>query len=260
MTKKLLIGIALVLGAILTIWACTKIDARPSTQTKTTQNNQTSDSGGNTGGGGGGSSGGGGDDENPVGTDNFTYLYTYGSNYVRYTPIANKFEKVDHTSKDAARAMIPIDLHSWSIANFVRSKLIFSHFKLKDSQGTVLYEYHDTEGAVHVSLSQNERENNRGNNHQAALSRFLIAEGNYTIEYQSLSNSVGKAYFEAFEQYESNQFRMLIGSNVTGNLQGSIEEADRMEVNPNTTITYGFTVTYGNYSIIKLNANGFEHN
>lgn len=258
MTKKLLIGIALVLGAILTIWACTKIDVRPTTQTKTTTDNQTSDSGGSTG--GGGSSGGNGDDENPVGSDNFTYLYTYGSNYVRYTPIANKFEKIDHYSKDAARAMIPIDLHSWSIANFVSSKLIYSHFKLKDSQGTVLYEYHDTEGAVHVSLSQNERETNRGNNHQVALSRFLIAEGNYTIEYQNLNNSVGKAYFEAFEQYEGNQFRMLIGSNVTGNLQPSIEVADRMEVSPNTSITYGFTVTYGNYSMIKFNANGFENN
>ena len=88
MTKKLLIGIALVLGAILTIWACTKIDVRPTTQTKTTtQNDPTNDSGGSTGGGGGG----GDDDENPVGTDNFTYLYSYGSNYVIYTPIANKF-------------------------------------------------------------------------------------------------------------------------------------------------------------------------
>lgn len=260
MTKKLLIGIALVLGAILAIWACTKIDVRPNTQTKTTQNTQTNDSGSSGGSGSGGGGPGTGDDDNPVGSDNFTYLYNYGSNYVRCTPIPNKFEKVDHASKDAARSMIPIDLHSWSIANFVRTKLIFSHFKLKDSQGTVLYEYHDTEGAVHVSLSQNDRENNRGNNHQAALSRFLIAEGNYTIEYQNLSNSIGKAYFEAFEQYEGNQFRMLIGSNVTGNLQPSIEVSDRMEVSPNTSITYGFTVTYGNYSMIKFNANGFEHN
>lgn len=257
MTKKLLIGIAVVIGAILTIWACTKIDVRP-TQQKTTQNNQTSDSGGSNGGGDGGSGGSGGG-EDPIGSDNFTYLYVYGSNYVRCTPIPNKFEKIDHYSKDAARAMIPIDLHSWSIANFVRSKLIFSHFKLKDSQGTILYEYHDTEGAVHVSLSQNERENNRGNNHQVGLSRFLIAEGNYTIEYENFSNSIGKAYFEAFEQYEGNQFRMLVGSNITGNLQSSIEESDRMQVNPNTTITYGFTVAYGNYSLIKLNANGFEH-
>lgn len=260
MTKKLLIGIALVLGAILTIWACTKIDVRPNTQTKTTQNNPTNDSGGTTGGGSGGGGSDGGDDENPVGTDNFTYLYNYGSNYVRYTPIANKFEKVEHTSKDAARRMVPIDLHTWSIANFVRSKLIYSNFKLKDSQGTVLYEYHDTEGAVHVSLAQNDRENNRGNNHQAALSRFLIAEGNYTIEYDNLNNSLGKAYFEAFEQYEGNQFRMLVGSNLHFNLQSSIERADRIQVNPNTSITFEFTLSYGNYSVIKFNANGFEDN
>lgn len=259
MTKKLLIGIALVLGAILTIWACTKIDVRPNQQTKTTTSNQTSDSGGSTG-GGGGSGGGGtsGGDDNPVGTDNFTYLYNYGSNYVRCTPIPNKFEKISHFSRDAARRMLPIDIPSWSISNFNREKLIFGHFKLKDNQGTVLFEYHDTEGAVHVTSSQNQRENERGNNHQAALSRFLISEGVYTIEFENLPNSVGSAYLEAYEAHDSQQYRMLVGSNITGNLQGSIEIPDRLQVSPNNSVSVSFTVSFDNVNYLKVNTNGFE--
>lgn len=271
MTKKIMIGIAILLGILIAIWACTKVVVRPKTATRTSQSTSNDSSGsgssggGNSGGGdsneensgtGGGSSGG---DENPIGTDNFTYQYSYGSNYVRYTPIANKFEKINHYSRDEARRMMPMDVHSWSIANFDRSKLIFSHFKLKDANGTVLYEYHDIEGAVHVSLAQNARETNRGNNHQQEYSRFLIAEGNYTIEYHNLSNSVGVAYLEALEQYEGNQFRMLVGSNVTGNLQASVENVDRLQVPPNLDVTVGFTVNFGQYTMVKFNANGFEH-
>lgn len=259
MTKKLLIGIALVFGAILTIWACTKIDVRPTTQTNTTTNNQTSDSGGTTGGGdGGGGGGGGGDDDNPVGSDNFTYLYTYGSNYVRYTPIANKFEKVSSLTPDANRQMMPLQINTWSIANFRRDKLIFGHMKLKDNQGNVLFEWHDTEGAVHVVLAQNERELQRGNNHQAGLGWFLMATGTYTLEYETFPNSMGIPYLEGYEQYEG-QIRLLVGANLTGNLQHGLEESERLQVPIGTTISRTFTVDFFT-GIINFDANGFEHN
>lgn len=253
---------AIILGVV---WACTKVEVQPTKpkDTPTSQNTESNDSGSSGGGDGtGGGTGGGGTGGGGVGTDNFTYLYNYGENFVRYTPTPNKFEKVNHYNRDESRQMMPIDLHSWSIANFNPSKKIFSNFRLKDAGGVVLYEYHDTEGAVHVSFAQNEREISRGNNHQSDYSRFMIASGGYSIEYEVLGNSVGKPSLEFVEQHEGNTFRMIIGSNPDGNLIGQVNVSDRLLIeSKNEIITRNFTINFINENncILKFNANGFEN-
>lgn len=212
----------------------------------------TNTGGGNTGTGGetgGGGTGGG----TP---DNFTYLYQYGSNYVRYKPTANIFEKTAGVSRDNGRRMMPIDLFSWCIANRNRNKLIFCNYRIKDSNGAVIFEAYDTEGAVHVSLAQNDRENNRGNNHQEQYSRFLIKEGTYTIEFSRLNGSVGVPQLYLVEQHDGNQFKCLVGNSV-GQTVGSV---DNIGIGVNDTYTATFTISFidEDNCIIKGNANGFD--
>lgn len=203
----------------------------------------------------GGETGGGGSTGTGGGTpDNFTYLYQSGSNYVRYKPTTNVFEKTAGLSRDNARRMMPIDLFSWSIQNRDRNKLIFCNYRIKDSNGTVIFEAYDTEGAVHVVNAQNERESNRGNNHQEQYSRFLIKEGTYSIEFTRLNGSVGTPYLWVVQQF--NGFKCLVGSSVGQTLQS----LDTIGINVTDSYTANFTIDFVDEDncIIKANANGFD--
>jgi len=192
--------------------------------------------------------------------DPFTVLYMEGDSYVRYRPVADVFEKTDSLTRDVARKMMPLDLHTWSIANFNRDLLIFSHFRLMDKGGYTLFEYDDTIGAVHVALAQNDAELARGNNHQPALSEFLIAEGEYQVEYTLSPGSVGRPSLMLWRQRANNQFLLLVGANVNGAEQGSIEAVDGILVNFGETVTRPFTVQFldEDNALYKSNANGFE--
>ena len=194
------------------------------------------------------------------GVDPYTYLYQEGESYVRYLPVGGQLEKNDGGPRDAARRMMPIDLHTWSIANFDRDLLMFSHFRLADAGGATLFEYHDTEGAVHVSLAKTERESERGNNHQADLSSFLLVEGTYTVEYTLSADSVGHPSLMVWRQREGNRFLMLVGSSVTGVEQDSVDGDDGIWVDFGETVTRTFTVEFldEDNALYKSNANGFE--
>ena len=190
--------------------------------------------------------------------ETFTYAYQNGSDYVRYQQIPNVFEKANSLVRDDARQMMPSDWHTWSIANFNRNKLIFSAYKIKDSQGRTLFEINDNTGAVHVSLAQNSTETARGNNHQSALADFLIKAGTYTIEFTNKASSQGIADLIIWEQHENNTFKILVGQ-TPGAVLNNIDNA--IDVYPNQTITRTFTIQYINENncIIKSNANGFEN-
>lgn len=192
--------------------------------------------------------------------DPFTVLFEDGDSYVRYRPVADTFEKTDSLMRDVARKMMPIDLHTWSIANFNRDLLMFSHFRLMDKVGYTLFEYNDTIGAVHVSLAQNDQELARGNNHQPGLSEFLIAEGDYQVEYTLKPGSAGRPSLMVWRQRPNNTFLVLVGANVTGVEQGGIDGVDGILVNFNETVTRPFTVQFLDEDnvIYKSNANGFE--
>lgn len=192
--------------------------------------------------------------------DPFTVLFEDGDSYVRYRPVADTFEKTDSLMRDVARKMMPIDLHTWSIANFNRDLLMFSHFRLMDKVGYTLFEYNDTIGAVHVSLAQNDQELARGNNHQPGLSEFLIAEGDYQVEYTLKPGSAGRPSLMVWRQRPNNTFLLLVGANVTGVEQGGIDGVDGILVNFNETVTRPFTVQFLDEDnvIYKSNANGFE--
>lgn len=192
--------------------------------------------------------------------DPFTVLFEDGSSYVRYRSVTNTFEKTDSLMRDVARKMMPIDLHSWSIANFNRDLLMFSHFRLMDKGGYTLFEYNDTIGAVHVVLAQNDAEKARGNNHQPALSEFLIAEGEYQVEYTLMPGSAGHPSLMLWRQRPNNQFLLLVGANVNGAEQGGVDAVDGILVNFNETVTRPFSVQFLDEDnvIYKSNANGFE--
>jgi hypothetical protein len=174
--------------------------------------------------------------------------------------VTNTFEKTDSLMRDVARKMMPIDLHSWSIANFNRDLLMFSHFRLMDKGGYTLFEYNDTIGAVHVVLAQNDAEKARGNNHQPALSEFLIAEGEYQVEYTLMPGSAGHPSLMLWRQRPNNQFLLLVGANVNGTEQGGVDAVDGILVNFNETVTRPFSVQFLDEDnvIYKSNANGFE--
>jgi len=193
--------------------------------------------------------------------DPFTVLFEDGDSHVRYRQVADIFEKTDNAMRDVARKMMPIDLHSWSIANFNRDLLMFSRFRLMDEVGYTLFEYNDTIGAVHVVLAQNDAEEARGNNHQPALSEFLIAEGDYQVEYTLKPGSAGRPSLMLWRQRPNNQFLLLVGADVTGNEQGSVEAVDGILVNFNATVTRSFSVQFidEDNALYKSNANGFEH-
>lgn len=193
--------------------------------------------------------------------DPFTVLFEDGDSYVRYRQVPDIFEKTDGFMRDAARKMMPMDLHTWSIANFNRDLLMFSHFRLMDKVGYTLFEYNDTIGAVHVVLAQNDAEKARGNNHQPALSEFLIVEGDYQVEYTLKPGSAGHPSLMLWRQRQNNQFLLLVGANVNGNEQGSIEAVDGILVNFNETVTRSFSVQFldEDNAIYKSNANGFEN-
>lgn len=193
-------------------------------------------------------------------TDPYSYLYQSGDNYVRFRPVANVLEKVSGAQRDVARQMMPIDLHTWSIANFNRSLLMFTHFKLRDAAGTTLFEINDLEGAVHVALAQNAHETDRGNNHQPQLSDFLIATGSYEVELSVLPGSLGKPSLMLWRQREGNLFLVLVGAAPSGQEQSSVSGPDGLLVNVGETVTRGFTVTFVDEpnAIYKSNANGFE--
>lgn len=192
--------------------------------------------------------------------DPFTVLFEDGASHVRYRPVPDIFEKTDNLMRDVARKMMPIDLHSWSIANFNRDLLIFSHFKLMDKGGYTLFEYNDTIGAVHVALAQNDAELARGNNHQPALSEFLIAEGEYQVEYTLMPGSAGRPSLMLWRQRANNTFLMLVGADVDGVEQGSVDAVDGILVNFGETVTRSFTVQFldEDNALYKSNANGFE--
>ena len=193
--------------------------------------------------------------------DPFTVLYEQGDSVVRYRPVADVFEKTDKLVRDPARKMMPIDLHTWSIANFNRDLLMLSRFRLMDKGGYTLFEYKDTIGAVHVALAQTPEETARGNNHQPALSEFLIAEGDYQVEYTLLPNSAGHPSLMLWRQRENNLFLLLVGAAVNGVEQGSVDADDGILVDFNETVTRSFTVQFldEDNAIYKSNANGFEN-
>lgn len=192
--------------------------------------------------------------------DPFMVLYENGDSVVHYRPVADVFEKTDKLVRDAARKMMPIDLHTWSIANFNRDLLMFSRFRLMDKGGYTLFEYKDTIGAVHVALAQTPEEKERGNNHQPALSEFLIVEGEYQVEYTLLPSSAGHPSLMLWRQRENNMFLMLVGAAVNGMEQGSVEAVDGITVGFNETVTRTFNVQFldEDNAIYKSNANGFE--
>jgi hypothetical protein len=156
--------------------------------------------------------------------------------------------------------MMPIDLHTWSIANFNRDLLMFSRFRLMDKGGYTLFEYNDTIGAVHVALAQTPEEKARGNNHQPALSEFLIAEGEYQVEYTLTPGSAGRPSLMLWRQRPNNLFLMLVGAAVNGMEQGAVDAVDGILVNFNETVTRSFNVQFldEDNAIYKSNANGFE--
>lgn len=192
--------------------------------------------------------------------DPFMVLYEQDDSLVRYRPVADVFEKTDMLVRDAARKMMPIDLHTWSIANFNRDLLMFSRFRLMDKGGYTLFEYKDTIGAVHVALAQTPEEKARGNNHQPALSEFLIAEGEYQVEYTLTPGSAGRPSLMLWRQRENNLFLMLVGAAVNGMEQGAVDAVDGILVGFNETVTRSFNVQFldEDNAIYKSNANGFE--
>ncbi len=193
--------------------------------------------------------------------DPFTVLFEQGDSVVRYRPVPDVFEKTDSLVRDPVRKMMPIDLHTWSIANFNRDLLMLSRFRLMDDVGYTLFEYKDTIGAVHVSLAQTPEEMARGNNHQPALSEFLIAEGDYQVEYTLLPNSAGHPSLMLWRQRENNLFLLLVGAAVNGVEQGSVDADDGILVDFNETVTRSFSVQFldEDNAIYKSNANGFEN-
>lgn len=193
--------------------------------------------------------------------DPFTVLFEDGDSYVRYRQVTDTFEKTDNLMRDVARKMMPIDLHTWSIANFNRDLLMFSRFRLMDKVGYTLFEYNDTIGAVHVALAQNDAETARGNNHQPALSEFLIAEGDYQVEYTLKPGSAGRPSLMLWRQRPDNQFLLLVGADVDGNEQGTVDAVDGILVNFNETVTRSFSVQFldEDNALYKSNANGFEN-
>ena len=205
--------------------------------------------------------GGEGEGEGEGETESFTELYREGDSYVRYQAVTDVFEKASGLSRDSSRRMMPIDLHTWSIANFNRDLLMYSHFSLSTASGTTLYEYNDTEGAVHVTLAETERESERGNNHASDLSDYLIAEGDYQISYTLSSDSAGRPSLMLWRQRDGNHFLMMVGAEVTGVEQDSVEGDDGILVEPGETVTRSFTVSYldEDNALYKSNANGFEY-
>ena len=193
--------------------------------------------------------------------DPFTVLFEQGDSVVRYRPVPDVFEKTNSLVRDPVRKMMPIDLHSWSIANFNRDLLMFSRFRVMDKGGYTLFEYKDTIGAVHVSLAQTPEETARGNNHQPALSEFLIAEGDYQVEYTLLPDSAGRPSLMLWRQRENNLFLLLVGAAVNGVEQGAVDAVDGILVEFNETVTRPFTVQFldEDNAIYKSNANGFEN-
>jgi len=192
------------------------------------------------------------------------YLYQHPSNgsFVRYQKIENVFEKTEQLQRDAARQMMPIDLHTWSISNFNASLLMYSEFKVLDGAGTTLFEYRDTEGAVHVTLAQNEYEAARGNNHQTSLSSFLIAQGEYKLVYKLAPESKGKPSLMLWRQRPENLFLILVGSNPSGVEQGNADGPDGYLVSPGEQVERSFAIQFVDQDnvLYKSNANGFEFN
>lgn len=195
-----------------------------------------------------------------VSTEPMVRLYESGANYVEYQAIPDVFEKVEDATRDTARRMMPIDLHTWSIANFDRSLLMFSEFSLTDSTGRTLFRYHDEEGAVHVTLAENSREEDRGNNHQAAYSDFRIVEGTYTVTYTLLAGSAGHPSLMLWQQRDGNRFVVLVGDHPTGAEQSSVEGEDGYTVAFSETVSRTFDVAFldEDNALYKSNANGFE--
>lgn len=192
--------------------------------------------------------------------DPFTVLFEQGDSVVRYRPVPDVFEKTNSLVRDPVRKMMPIDLHTWSIANFNRDLLMFGRFRLMDKGGYTLFEYKDTIGAVHVALAQTPEEKERGNNHQPALSEFLIAEGEYQVEYTLTPGSAGHPSLMLWRQRENNMFLMLVGAAVSGLEQGAVDAVDGILVDFNETVTRSFNVQFldEDNAIYKSNANGFE--
>ncbi len=193
-------------------------------------------------------------------TEPMVRLYESGASYVEYQSIPDVFEKMESGGRDTARRMMPIDLHTWSIANFDRDLLMFSEFALTDSASRTLFRYHDEEGAVHVTLAENSRETDRGNNHQAAYSDFRIVEGTYTVTYTLLAGSTGHPSLMLWQQRDGNRFVVLVGNSPTGAEQSSVEAADGYLVAFGETVSRSFTVSFldEDNALFKSNANGFE--
>ncbi len=191
--------------------------------------------------------------------DPFTYAYQENGNFVRYLPIPNAFEKIIGGQRDNARKMMPIDLHTWSIANFDVNKRMFSDFRLQDGSGKVLYEIHDLEGAVHGELATNQRDKDRGNNHQQDKSDFLISEGDYTVVYTLLGGSTGRPQLIVWRQRPNNMFAILVGANPSETDGNTIDDKGYL-VNFGETVSRTFHVTYFDEDnvLYKSNANGFE--
>lgn len=193
-------------------------------------------------------------------TEPMVRLYESGASYVEYQPIPDVFEKMDSGGRDVARRMMPIDLHTWSIANFDRNLLMFSEFTLTDASSRTLFRYHDEEGAVHVTLAENSRESDRGNNHQAAYSDFRIVEGTYTVTYTILPGSTGHPSLMLWQQRDGNRFVVLVGNSPTGAEQSSVEGSDGYVVAFGETVSRSFTLSFldEDNALFKSNANGFE--
>lgn len=193
-------------------------------------------------------------------SETLTDLYREGDSYVAYQPVADTFEKTDGSTRDRARQLMPISLPSWSIANFDRDLLIHSDLRLTDASGRTLFRAYDTEGAVHVSLAQTERETSRGNNHQSAYSDFLIAPGAYTLTFTNLPTSAGRPSLMVWQQREGNRFVLLVGASVTGAEESSVDGDDGVLVGVGETVSQTFTVGWldEDNALYKGNANGFE--
>jgi hypothetical protein len=198
----------------------------------------------------------GGDTPSQVLTD----LYREGDSYVAYQPIAGIFEKTDGTTRDRDRQLMPLSLPSWSIANFDRDLLIYSDLRLTDGSGRTLFRAYDTEGAVHVSLAQTERETTRGNNHQGAYSDFLIAPGTYTVTFTNLATSAGRPSLMFWQQRDGNRFVLLVGGSVTGAEESSVDGEDGVLVEVGETVSQTFSIGWldEDNALYKGNANGFE--
>ena len=113
---------------------------------------------------------------------------------------------------------------------------------------------------MHVTLAENSRESDRGNNHQTAYSDFRIVEGTYTVTYTLLPGSTGRPSLMLWQQREGNRFVVHVGNTPTGTEQSSVEAADGYVVAFGETVSRSFTLSFlgEDNALFKSNANGFE--